>query len=444
MHSDINWVQVTQEGIQLLQELVRFDTSNPPGNELPAVEFLKALFAKDGVPTEILSPQNGRANLIARLPGQGKQAPLLLLAHLDVVGVEKEKWSVDPFSGMIQNGYLYGRGAIDDKGMVVAETLVILTLKRLNIPLKREVIFLAAADEESGGKLGIAWLVENHFEKIRAEFAINEGGRIRTEKGKVKYVCIQNSEKVPYNLTLKVKGTPGHASVPLPDNCIFILAQALARIAEHKTTLKLTPTTRYFFTGISKKEKFPLSYYLENVDHPLVGQLCREALTKNPIFYSMLCNSIAPTLLQAGIRNNVIPSETTVNLNCRLLPGEKPEAFVTELQKVINDPRVEITWAVGKQPDAPDSPLDSAAFQALASNAQKMWADSTIVPLLSTGATDSAELRAMGVKSYGILPFPLSEADENRIHGHDERMPLQSFSEGIKYLFQTTLELSSS
>lgn len=441
----LDWEKIRPDAVSTLQSLVQFNTVNPPGAEEPVIDYLQDLLQKEGIATEILAAEPTRDNLFAHLPGSSKEPPLLLMSHVDVVGVEPEKWSVHPFSGAIDNGYLYGRGAIDDKGMAAAEAMVLLLLKRLNVKLKRDVVYLAAADEESGGKLGIAWLVDKHRDKLQVEYAINEGGRIRTDdSGQVRYVCIQNTEKVPYNLTLKVKGTPGHASVPLPDNPIFALSQALAKIVNYKAPLKLIPTTEKFFAGLAKKEKYPASYYLENANHPLVGQLCREALAKmHPVFHSMLCNSISPTVFQAGIRANVIPSEAQVNLNCRLLPGEKITHFVEEVKRVISDPRIEITYEVGKQPDSPESPVDSPVYRALETNAKKLWPEAEVVPLLSTGATDSAELRAIGVKSYGILPFPLSENDEARMHGHDERIPLDGYLEGIKYLFNTTVELAA-
>ncbi|HEU4437003.1 MAG TPA: M20/M25/M40 family metallo-hydrolase, partial [candidate division Zixibacteria bacterium] len=240
----IDFTKAGEEGIKILSDAVRINTVNPPGDELPAALYYQKLFEGAGLAPEILKPSETRANLILRLKGKGSAGPLILLSHLDVVGVEKEKWKYDPFGAAIDDGFLYGRGAIDDKGMGALFAELVLLIARNKIPLKRDILYVACADEEAGGKQGVCWLLENHRDKIAAEAAINEGGRVKLNDGKVQYVAIQNAEKVPYHIHLKVKGTPGHASIPLPDNAIFRLAKAVAKIEEYKTALKLNDTTR--------------------------------------------------------------------------------------------------------------------------------------------------------------------------------------------------------
>lgn len=439
----IDFARAGEEGIQILSEVLRINTVNPPGDELPAALLYQKLFEAAGLKPEILQPAETRANLIVRLKGSGKAGPLILLSHLDVVGVEAEKWKYDPFGAAVDDGFLYGRGAIDDKGMGALFAELVLLIVRHKIPLKREVLYVACADEEAGGKLGISWLIENHRDRIAAEAALNEGGRVKLNNGKVEYVAIQNAEKVPYHIHLKVKGTPGHASIPLPDNAIFRLAKALAKIEEYKTPLKLNDTTRAVFKGVAELDpESPTGFFARNVEEPLIGAFAREQLAKHPYFNSILRNSIAPTIFKSGIRENVLPSEAEATLNCRLLPGEKVEEFVTELRRVVADETVEITYRQGKAAGVMPSPPSNEVFQALSRSAVKTWPGAKVFPFMSTGATDSAELRVIGVDCFGILPFPLTEADEARMHGHDERVSLKSFTEGLAFIYRTLEEVA--
>jgi len=437
----IDFTRAGEEGIKILADVIRINTVNPPGDELPAALYYKKLFEEAGLKPEILKPSETRANLIVRLKGKGTAGPLILLSHLDVVGVEKEKWKYDPFGAAVDDGFLYGRGAIDDKGMGALFAEIVLQIARNKIPLKRDILYVACADEEAGGKLGISWLIENHRDKIAAEAAINEGGRVKLNNGRVEYVAIQTAEKAPYHVQLKVKGTPGHASIPLPDNAIFRLARALTKIEEYKTPLKLNDTTRAVFKGVAELDPdSPTSFFARNVEEPLIGAFAREQLSKHPYFNSILRNSIAPTIFKSGIRENVLPSEAEATLNCRLLPGEKVEEFVSELKRVVADETVEISYRQGKAAGVLPSPSSHEVFQALSRSAVKTWPGAKVFPFMSTGATDSAELRAIGVACYGILPFPLTEADEARIHGHDERVSLKSFNEGLSFIYRTLEE----
>ncbi len=439
----IDFAKAGEEGIKILADVIRFNTVNPPGEELPAALYYQKLFEEAGLQPEILKPSESRANLIVRLKGKGSAGPLILLSHLDVVGVEKEKWKYDPFGAAMDDGFLYGRGAIDDKGMGALFAEIVLQIVRNKISLKRDILYVACADEEAGGKLGICWLLENHRDKIEAEAAINEGGRVKLNNGRVEYVAIQNAEKVPYHVHLKVKGTPGHASIPLPDNAIFRLARALAKIEEYKTPLKLNDTTKAVFKGIAELDpESPTGFFARNIEDPLIGAFAREQLAKHPYFNSILRNSIAPTIFKSGIRENVLPSEAEATLNCRLLPGEKAEDFAAELKRVVGDETVAITYRQGKAAGVLPSPAGHEIFQGLSLSAQKIWPGAKVFPFMSTGATDSAELRAIGVACYGILPFPLTEADEARMHGHDERVSLKSFTEGLAFIYRTLEEVA--
>ncbi|HZK78013.1 MAG TPA: M20/M25/M40 family metallo-hydrolase, partial [Gemmatimonadaceae bacterium] len=282
---------VEAETVALLQALIRFDTTNPPGNELALAEFLRGVFEKDGIGATMLLPTPSRAALIARIKGNGKARPVMLLAHMDVVGVEAEKWSCDPFGGIVRDGYLYGRGAIDDKGMLAANAMAMLELKRTVIDrggeLDRDVVFVATSDEEAGGADGMRWLVENHPEHLDAEFAINEGGRTRIIEGGKRYLAIQTAEKISHQLTLTARGPAGHAAIPLAGNAVFQLGRALALLADYREPVTLNSTTSRFFGELSKVwPGADVSDAMRNVvsSDPVTSGAGAEVLSHIPVF----------------------------------------------------------------------------------------------------------------------------------------------------------------
>ena len=252
----VDWKAVEDETLGQLQTLIRFDTTNPPGNELPLAEHLVRTLESEGIATRLLEPAPSRAAVIGRLPGNGTKRPVMLLAHMDVVGVEREKWSCDPFGGIVRDGYLYGRGAIDDKGMLAANLMAMLMLKRhvvdAGISLDRDVVFVATSDEETGGAFGMRWLVDNHRDLLDVEFALNEGGRTRIIEGGKRYLAIQTAEKISHMVTVTARGPAGHSAIPLEGNAIFHLGRALSQLAEYREPVTLTETTRRFFGLLSK------------------------------------------------------------------------------------------------------------------------------------------------------------------------------------------------
>ena len=438
----LDWNQITTETTKILQDLLRINTTNPPGNELAAAKYFQELLSREGIPSEILEAAPGRGSIIARLKGNGTKRPLLLMGHLDVVGVEKEMWSVDPFGGVIKGGILYGRGALDDKSMCAAEAAVMLLLKRNNIKLSRDVIFLAESDEESSGEHGMVWLVDHHLAKINAEFAINEGGRIVKKHGEVQYVGVQNTEKQYYDIKLTAEGTAGHASIPKPDNAIYRLARALERLSHYTAPVKLNSTTRAFFKGLATVEHDPLSFYMENLETPGLADSATREVSKILEYSSMLRNSISPTLLNAGIRVNVIPNRAEANLNCRLVPGEKVENFINEMRRVIADDEIKIEYERPLVAEPEASSFENDIFQAVSHVAKEMYPNAVTVPYMSTGATDSRALRAKGMQAYGLLPFPIDPEDIMLMHGNDERISLDSFKKGIQLLYAVTVDVA--
>ena len=438
-----DWSEVEKETIDHLQALIRFDTTNPPGNELPLAEHLSRRFESEGISTKLLLPLPGRATLLARLAGNGSKRPVILLSHMDVVGVERAKWSCDPFSAVIRDGYLYGRGAIDDKGMLAANLMTMLLLKRnvvdAGIPLERDVVFLTTADEEAGGACGMRWLVDKHPDLLDAEFAINEGGRTRVIEGGNRYLAIQTAEKISHMVTVRARGPAGHAAIPLEGNAIFRLGRALSRLAEYREPVSLTETTRRFFALLSKmwpdKDERDAMTALVSED-PVRSEAGASVLSKTPVFNAVMRNGISATNITGGVAGNVIPAEASAVLNVRTIPGHDIEDVVARMRACVPDQ--DVTFTVASHTDeAPASDPDSVMFNAIAAAARELDPELTVVPYLSTGGTDSAHLRRLGINSYGILPFPMEQEDEERMHGHDERVPLASLHFGTRLIYES-------
>ncbi len=429
---------ILQETIAHLQALIRLDTSNPPGNEIVVARYLDGVLRAAGVETWLDEPAEGRASLIARIRGDGSERPLLLMAHMDVVGVEAEKWSVPPFGGEIREGFLYGRGAIDDKGMLACNLMAMLLVRRAmeatgRVP-SRDLVFLATSDEETGGTFGIDWVLEHRRDLVDAEFALNEGGRVRMVDGRALYAAVQCAEKVPHNVIVTARGPGGHASVPHAGNAITRLTTAVARIAAHEEPLALSDVTRAFFEQLASV--WPEASLRRAMDDLASGDPGRVAggartLSGVPSMNAVLRNGISPTLISGGTRSNVIPTEAQATLNIRTLPGESIDAVVERLRALVADPDVTLTVRASGD-DAPQSPIDAPMFRAIADSVAALDPRILTVPYLSTGATDSATLRKAGIACYGILPFPLTQQDEDRMHGHDERVGVDALAFGVR------------
>jgi acetylornithine deacetylase/succinyl-diaminopimelate desuccinylase-like protein len=436
-----DWNAARQETLAHLQRMIRVNTSNPPGNEMGVARYLDSVLTAERIETHLFEPAPGRAAFVARLKGTGAKRPVILMGHMDVVGVERGHWSVDPFAAETKDGYLYGRGAIDDKGMLAANLETMLLLKRTVIDkggtLSRDVIFVANSDEEAGGEWGMGWLIKNHPELIQAEFALNEGGRTRIVGGKPLYVAVQNTEKVPYGVVVTAHGPGGHAAIPLPGNAITRLGRALAAIGAHEEPVTMKPTTKVFFADLGAV--WPDKTVGRAMTDVASGDPARVAagakvLATIPVFNAVIRNGISPTLLSGGIRSNVIPTEATATLNVRNLPGESIHDVVARLTKAVNDSQVTITVA-DSGVDTPASSFETPMFTAIADAVKELDPSMVTVPYLSTGATDSARLRALGMQAYGILPFPMAQDDEDRMHGNDERIPLASLEFGTKLIY---------
>ena len=434
--------QILRDATTQLQALIRINTTNPPGNELQSARFLDSLFKQAGIESRVYESAPGRGAVVARIrggAGAAAKSPVILMGHMDVVGVSRDQWSVDPFTAEIRDGVLIGRGAIDDKGMLIANLQAMLALQRrvrAGATLTRDVIYVANADEEAGGTYGMRWLLEHHPDAIRAEWALNEGGRTRVMSNGKRYVALQMAEKVSHVVTVTARGPDGHASIPLEGNAIARLGRALAAIGAHREPTVLLPTTRRFFASLAPIWPEPReAQAMADVASGDAARIARgaEVLRAIPTLDAVLRTGISPVIVGGGIRSNVIPREATATLNVRTLPGESVDSTVARLARAVADPLVtfEVT---SRGEDSPPMSAENEFFAAVERAAKRVDPDITVVPYLSTGATDSADLRRAGIKAYGLLPFPLEMPDEEKMHGNDERLPLAAFGFGIRFV----------
>lgn len=437
---------IAREARGWLADLIKINTSNPPGNENLAAMYVSNLLQKEGIKAEILDVGPGRSAVVARLRSSVVPDPskaLLLVAHMDVVPVDKARWTVDPFSAVVRDGYLYGRGAIDDKGMLAANLAVFIHLKRTNAHLNRDVIFLATADEEGSGDASIRALIAKYWDKFAAGFAINEGGNVFMKNGKVQYVGVQASEKVAVNVAVIARGTSGHASQPTKDNPVVHLAAAVGKIGTYSAPVHFTAIVRRYFEGIAPLEDDEIAKWIRSMDTPDRGEHAQRVVSDaSPLWNAMLRDTIAPTVLSAGVANNVIPAEARANLNIRLLPGDSITTLMNDLNKLVNDPAVKLEIQPNAGLAAPPSSLESDFYNLICRVASREFGGAPALPFQSTWLTDSAQLRLHNVQAYGLVPFPLSDDDLKRMHGDDERIPVASFDKGVDVLTKIVTEFA--
>jgi acetylornithine deacetylase/succinyl-diaminopimelate desuccinylase-like protein len=437
---------IAREARGWLADLIKINTSNPPGNEQIAAMYVAGVLQKEGVKAEMLDVAPGRSALVARLRSAAVADPskaLLLVAHLDTVPVDKSRWTVDPFGAVVKEGYLYGRGAIDDKGMLAANLAAFIALKRANAHLDRDVIFLATADEEGSGDASIRTLIAKYWNKFAAGFAINEGGNVFVNNGKVQYIGVQASEKVAMNVAVIARGTAGHASQPTKDNPVVHLAAAIAKIGTYSAPVHFTAIVRRYFEGLAPLEDDEIGKWIRSMDTPDRGEHAQRVVSDaSPLWNAMLRDTITPTVLSAGIANNVIPAEARANLNVRLLPGDPINTVLNDLNKLVNDPAVKLEVQPNAGLAAPPSSLESDFYNLICRVTTREFAGAPSLPFQSTWLTDSAQLRLHNVQAYGLVPFPLAQEDLRRMHGDDERIPLAAFDKGVDVLTKIVAEFA--
>lgn len=440
-----DWKKVEEETMRHFQAILRFDTSDPPGNEAPAVEYLKSVLEREGIETKIFAVDPKRPNLVARLRGNGSKRPILIMGHTDVVNVDPAKWTHPPFSATREGGYVYARGSVDDKDNVVACLMVMLLLKRMNVALDRDVIFLAEAGEEGSVRFGIEFMANEHWQEIDAEYCFAEGGGVTRVGGKIQYVAIATTEKIPQGMRLVAHGPSGHGSVPLRTNAIVHLSQALAKVAAWQTPVRLNETTRAFFERLATISSPDDAVRYRNLAQQKDVDAIQEYLTVNvPRLSSMLRTSISPNIIKGGYRSNVIPSEAEATLDVRALPDEDISRFVDQMRKVINDPAVEIVRSTSKpRPGAMPSSLQSEAFRVTEEVARSLYGVVTL-PTMLTGATDMSYLRARGVQCYGVGPMTDSEDGPKGFgaHSDQERILEESLHKFVRFHWEIVAKLA--
>ena len=435
--------KLNAETLRHFTALLRIDTSNPPGNETEAANYLAGVLQREGIPVQLLALDSARANLVARIQGNGSARPIAILGHTDVVAAQRSKWSVDPFGAARTKGFIYGRGAVDDKEIVTAGLMVMLLLQRAHIKLHRDVIFVAEAGEEGTPAVGIDFLVSRHWDEIAAEYALAEGGSTVAQGGNVRYVAIATAEKVPRGVRLIARGPAGHASRPSPDNAVLRLAAAVAKLGEWRTPMRLNDTTRAYFERLASiSPPGDADRYRHVADAARGPKIDRYFERYELPHYAMVRTTLAPTMLKAGFAFNVIPSEAEAYIDIRALPDEDMPRFYEEMRALIADPNLEIEPRKPIRPATPPSRTDTAMFRALEHAQRKMFPHAITLPAMLTGATDLAQLRAKGVEAYGFGPI-VEAGDPGEAHANDERLAEASLYKLVEFLWYTILEAAT-
>lgn len=436
----IDWSEVLGQATEYLCQYLQIDTTNPPGNEIMGARFLKEILEREGIAGTILESEPGRGNLIARLKGKGTKSPLLLLSHIDVVPAEAEQWMYPPFSGKVVGDEIWGRGAIDCKSLGISEVMVLILLRRAGVELSRDVILAATADEEKGGTNGAAWLCKNRpdFEEIQT--VINEGGGVGVPgKQKNIYFC-QVAEKGICWIRIRLKGSPGHASLPRQDNCLLSLGRCLSRIGEFRARIQVPPVTTRFIEGFSEDEVLApiFNRIIQNPDgaDDVLEEIPDRGLKQ--LVGTMLRTTYVPTVVKGGEKTNVIPGECLCEVDCRLLPGETPEGVQKEVETILQDiPQCAIEVLDGST--ASESSHRHEILQIFEQALQRHDPKAKLIPYISSGATDSRFFRKGKAAAFGFAPV-LAEGDlshyQDLFHGHNERISKQNLLFGIKVLYE--------
>ena len=429
--------------VELLREYLRIDTTVPPGNELRGARFYQQVLEKEGIAVEVDEFAPGRANLLATLPGDGSRRPVILMNHMDVVPADPARWSVPPFSGLVKDGSIWGRGAQDMKTEGILQLLALVRAKREGLSLGRDILFLATADEEADFAGALRALSPEGWggRLERAEFLITEGGENLLDRaGRPVYFGVETAEKGPFWLTLRTAGTPGHGSRPIADSALNRLIRALERVRLHRTAMKVLPTVEKFFRDQAGKVPEPRATWYRDIRAALRDPDVAQALYDDRDVSALLRNTISITIVRSGYKTNVIPGTAEAELDVRLLPGEDPQVFLAELRGVIADPTVEIV--------APDdfrvpnqSPADTELFRVIERVLARHYPQVPVTTKMLTGATESVLFRPVGVVAYGFTPLLTSSEETATGHGDDERINEATVRRSTGIFYEVVKEL---
>lgn len=441
---DIDWDDTFREALSHFKTLIRFKTVNPPGNEKPAAEYLAEVFGQEGLEPIVLDSAPNRANIVCRLPGTGEAPPILLNAHLDVVQVEVSKWSCDPFAATEKDGCIYGRGAVDMKNMVAMSAMCLVLLKRAGIPLKRDLIFCGVADEESGGEYGAKFMVDQHPDKVRAEYSIGEMGGFPMEMDGKRIYLIQVAQKGACWLRITTQGDPGHGSIPDRNGALVKAAGIAATLGTKRLPQHNVESVTRFINQLSNHLKFPKNMVFKQLLNPMLSEtLLEKVIPQKDLargLAAMLHNTAAPTVFRSGDKINVIPSEATVEVDGRILPGFLKEDFIREIRTLIGEePEIEVVREMAPT----QAPVDDRIMDLMKDAIRKHDPSASTAPYLSTGYTDAAHWEKLGMKCYGFSPLllPKDVSFVHLVHGHDERIPVEGFRFGLRVLFELVAKL---
>jgi acetylornithine deacetylase/succinyl-diaminopimelate desuccinylase-like protein len=437
--------ETREEVTSLLSDLIRINTTNPPGNETPAAKYLAETLEREGFECEVLESAPGRGNLITRLKGTGEKPSLLLLSHLDVVAANPKEWSVNPFSGLVKDGFVWGRGAMDMKSMTAMEVMVMKLLKRRGVKLKGDVILAATADEERGGEYGAGWLVKNHPEKVRADYVINEGGGQAVPVDGKNVFTIQTAEKGILWFKVKAKGRPGHGSVPgAADNAILRMGRVVDRLGNHRAEVVLTPTVREFLEVMAREKREAgeaLRLLLQNPAgaDEVLDKLAQKDKGMAEELRAMLRMTITPTIIHGGVKENIIPSECEAVFDCRILPGQTPETALNYVKGLLDDIGLDkLDFEIIQANEPSESPTNTPLYKLMVETLKKFDPNCAVTPILLTGGTDSRFFRKMGAVCYGFQPalsdLPYGEILK-MVHGVDERISVRNLVFGTSVLY---------
>ena len=434
----IDWKAISAEGQRILSDYLKINTSNPPGNEIHAARFLKAILEKEGIEAQILDSADlggQHANLYARLKGNGRKKAIALVNHMDVVPATASEWSVDPFSGVVKDGYIWGRSAIDMKGEAVAHLMAMIALKRSGVTLNRDIVFIANADEEFTST-GALVFVRNHPDLLKdVEYILTEATENSVVDGKVRYFSVGVAEKRTFWQRLTIKGVPSHGSRPTKQNPVPRLVAALDKIAKYETPLHVTPGVGKFFRDISRLYPEPRRSWLADVAMALRNPEARNWILSDVYWNAYLRNTISLTGLSGSNKTNVIPPEASAEIDIRLLPDTDPDQMLATLKGLVND--TAIHWSTILPPKTPlESPVDTDLFLAIERAAKERAPDAFVTTPMQTGATDRPTYRKLGIVTYAIDPFLTEQAERQKgVHGNNERLSVQNVGFGIRYVY---------
>jgi len=441
-----NWDALSDEVVGLASALIRFDTTNPPGNETPCLEWIQQQLAVDGIDSDIIESAPGRGNLLARLTATDapEGEPLMLAAHVDVVAApDLEQWTHPPFAGVVSDGFLWGRGALDMKGPAATYLTIFRALHRWNVPLKRDIVLMLNADEETGGSLGAVWTLEHHLDRVNAGASLSEGGGMGVEIGDRRYFLVGVDEKRSYRFTMTAHGRSGHAAVPHDDSAIVHLARAIAAIADARPRAQISDTFRRCVTAIADTQPEPVQSGLRGALHPDTVDEALDRFLPHPFrerLRAMVRATYVPTMMQAGVKDNLMPDRAYATVNCRTLPEDDAASIQRHLREVLTAAGVadKVTFEFPPMPSFPPVPLDHPLLDALVSSLARNAPDHVLVPMVAIAGSDNRHLRAKGIDAYGFYPMP-PEVDPRLFHNVDERISLEQLAFGTRVLGDAVL-----